>query len=122
MFADVRDCQLLMPPPKPIRKHDADPRRALRVLADCGDGGCTEAVMLAHGFTIGLLAGLIRDGLVTVEAQRIRAPGERSRSRACGLPRRDDGHWGSRHEPTRREAKSASNFRTAAHRLGPLLR
>ena len=36
------------------------------MLARCPDG-CTEALMLAHGFTITFLAGLVFDGLVTAE-------------------------------------------------------
>jgi hypothetical protein len=32
-------------------------RRALELLASCRDG-CTEAVMLAHGFSIGLIINL----------------------------------------------------------------
>jgi hypothetical protein len=44
---------------KPIPS--ADRRRALRVLADSPDG-CTESLMMAHGFTMELLADLVRDG------------------------------------------------------------
>jgi hypothetical protein len=39
--------------PKPDR------RRALELLASCRDG-CTEAIMLAHGFTIPLMVELVR--------------------------------------------------------------
>jgi hypothetical protein len=42
----------------------AEQNRALRMLADT-PLGCTEAVMLAHGFTAELLADLMRDGLAT---------------------------------------------------------
>jgi hypothetical protein len=48
----------------------ADRRRALRVLADSSDG-CTEALMMAHGFKLELLAGLIRDGLATTSIDRV---------------------------------------------------
>jgi hypothetical protein len=41
--------------PKPGR------RRALELLASCRDG-CTEAIMVAHGFAVEMLADLIRDG------------------------------------------------------------
>jgi hypothetical protein len=37
---------------------------ALEMLAGCPDG-CTEAVLKANGFTIGLLGKLIRAGLAT---------------------------------------------------------
>jgi hypothetical protein len=33
------------------RRPKADRRRALELLASCRDG-CTEAIMIAHGFTI----------------------------------------------------------------------
>jgi hypothetical protein len=40
--------------------------RALRLLARYPNG-CAEAVMLAHGFTVVFLAGLVRGRLVTAE-------------------------------------------------------
>ena len=40
--------------------------RALRLLALCPNG-CTEALVLAHGFTILSLAGLVRDRLAAAE-------------------------------------------------------
>jgi hypothetical protein len=42
-------------------------RWALRLLADSVHGH-TEAIMLAHGFTVDQLAVLVRDGLVTAES------------------------------------------------------
>jgi hypothetical protein len=48
---------------KPSRK----PRRALELLAGCRDC-CTEAILLAYGFTIPLLVEL---GLATASAERI---------------------------------------------------
>ena len=35
--------------------------RALELLAASPDG-CTEAIMIAHGFTVGVLANLVRSG------------------------------------------------------------
>jgi len=64
-------------PPTPNRPASAR-RRALELLADCGEGGCTEAIMLAHGFTMAVLATLVRDGLVSVEAQRVHASARRT--------------------------------------------
>ena len=52
-----------VPSPKQHRL-SADCRRALQVLATSPDG-CTEAIMLAHGFKLALLVGLISDGLAT---------------------------------------------------------
>ena len=40
--------------------------RALRLLARYPDG-CAETLMLAHGFTVALLAGLVRDRFATAE-------------------------------------------------------
>jgi len=47
-------------------------RQALKLLASCRDG-CTEAIMLAHGFTIPLMVELVRGGLATATAERVRA-------------------------------------------------
>jgi len=35
--------------------------------------GVTEAIMLAHGFTIEMLDALVRDGLATAEQREMRA-------------------------------------------------
>jgi hypothetical protein len=43
------------------------------LLADCPQEGCAEAVMLAHGFTIPQLVELVRAGLATATAQRVKA-------------------------------------------------
>jgi hypothetical protein len=53
--------------PKPTR------RRALELLAGCGQQGCTEAIMLAQGFTVEFLTELVRDGLATATAERVMA-------------------------------------------------
>jgi hypothetical protein len=63
-----------MPTPKPSSKPDADRRRALRVLAASPDG-CTEALMLAHGFKLDLLIDMVRDGLATAHNDHMRAGG-----------------------------------------------
>jgi hypothetical protein len=49
--------------------------RALRLLARCPDG-CTEVVMMAYGFSIDFLAGLVSDGLITAEPSTMRAGGQ----------------------------------------------
>jgi hypothetical protein len=43
---------------------DAEDKRALQLLAG-SPHGCTEAIMLAHGFTAETLGRLIVDGLAT---------------------------------------------------------
>jgi hypothetical protein len=56
------------------RKGEADRRRALKLLAASPDG-CTEAILLAHGFTGDMLAELARAGLTTGKAERVVAAG-----------------------------------------------
>jgi len=51
-----------------------DEREALRMLADSPDGA-TESIMLAHGFAIGVLRDLVRNGLATAEQRTTRAGG-----------------------------------------------
>jgi hypothetical protein len=43
-------------------------RRALELLARCPEEGCSEPLMLAHGFTIEQLVELGRAGLITATA------------------------------------------------------
>jgi hypothetical protein len=50
--------------PKPDR------RRALELLAASRDG-CTEAIMIAHGFSIDMLVELVNAGLATATAERV---------------------------------------------------
>jgi hypothetical protein len=50
--------------PKPDR------RRALTLLASSRDG-CTEAIMMAHGFTVEQLVELVHTGLAAASPQRI---------------------------------------------------
>ena len=47
------------------RALSTEQRRALRLLAD-NPVGCTEAIVLAHGFTSGLIEDLVREGLATI--------------------------------------------------------
>jgi hypothetical protein len=56
------------------RRLTADQRRALRIIARAADG-CTEASLLAHGFSIDVLAGFVRDGLISVGRRTLRGPG-----------------------------------------------
>jgi hypothetical protein len=61
--------------PKPDR------RRALELLAASREG-CTEAIMLAHYFTVELMGELGRAGLALATMERSGAP--EARERACG--------------------------------------
>jgi hypothetical protein len=44
------------------------------LLASCRYG-CTEAILLAHGFTIAQMVELVRVGLATAQAERVVAGG-----------------------------------------------
>jgi hypothetical protein len=57
-----------MPTPRRRRGAKPDRRRALELLASCPDG-CTEAIMLAHGFTVGQLVELVRAGFATAQTE-----------------------------------------------------
>jgi hypothetical protein len=60
--------------PHLLRSPKPDRRRALELLASCRDG-CTEAIMLAHGFSIDMMVELINAGLATAKPERIVAGG-----------------------------------------------
>jgi len=62
-------------------KRNAERRRALELLAASSDG-CTEAIILAHGFTIDFLVDLIRAGLATAQTERA-VVGRRSAGDCC---------------------------------------
>ena len=55
------------PKPSPASNHR---RRALTVLAGCPDG-CTESLLMAHGFTTKVLADLVRTELATARRERV---------------------------------------------------
>jgi hypothetical protein len=65
-----------MPPiPRPRARKGLpkpDRRRALELLAASRDG-VTEAIMLAHGFTVAQMVDLVRAGLASASAERVRA-------------------------------------------------
>jgi hypothetical protein len=57
----------------PPRRHCTprpDRRRALELLASCPDG-CSEAILLAHGFTVDHLVDLVRAGLATLHGEGV---------------------------------------------------
>jgi hypothetical protein len=61
---------------RPVRHRAPQPTRirAFEVLASCRDG-CTQALLLAHGFTLPQLAELVRAGLATAQVERMLAAG-----------------------------------------------
>jgi len=58
------------------QQSDTDRRRAIELLAGSAKQGCTEAFLLAHGFTVKLLAEMVRAGLATAQIERARAGGQ----------------------------------------------
>ena len=54
------------------RKLTAVRRRALELLASC-PGGCSDALMQAHGFPAALMVELVREGLATATVERMMA-------------------------------------------------
>jgi hypothetical protein len=54
-------------------KLSADQRKAIQMLASSHAAGATEALLLAHGFTIEQLAELVHAGLVTAMPERVRS-------------------------------------------------
>jgi len=61
-------------PPQPPQQHrlSAEQRRALEILATAGGDGCTGAALFARGFTIDMLADLVRDGLATARRETLK--------------------------------------------------
>jgi hypothetical protein len=51
-------------------------QRALRILAR-GPNGCTEAILMAHGFERAMLGQLVLDGFARADAHDIIAGGSR---------------------------------------------
>jgi hypothetical protein len=56
------------------RNPPATRHRALELLAGSRDG-CTEAIMIAHGFTVAQVVEIVRAGLATAKAERVVAAG-----------------------------------------------
>jgi hypothetical protein len=55
------------------RQLSAAQRRALELLADAGERGCTGARLFNHGFTVGMVADLVWNGLATGHRETVRA-------------------------------------------------
>jgi len=68
----------------PTRKRESclalPPSPTAAARSNCSPGnrdGCTEAIMLAHGFTIPQMVVLVGDGLATATAERVVAGGRK---------------------------------------------
>ena len=84
---------------------DLSQRRALRLLAGAADDGCTEGVMLAHGFTVELLVELMRAGFVTAKGERQRASGKSIKAVRLRIT---EAGWRALAETAHRAKKSAN--------------
>jgi hypothetical protein len=50
----------------------AEQRRALKMLSTAGSQGCAGAALIGQGFRVGMLAGLVGDGLATARRETMR--------------------------------------------------
>jgi hypothetical protein len=50
----------------------AEQRRALKMLADAGEGGSTLDMLVANGFPAELLADLVSDGLAMMQGETVK--------------------------------------------------
>jgi hypothetical protein len=58
----------------PSRGLSGEQRRALEILAG-SPHGCTEGTLRAHGFTVRLLAGIVRSGHAVAKPEIVKAGG-----------------------------------------------
>jgi hypothetical protein len=69
----------------PNRRLSADRQRALILLAESAHG-CAEALLLAHGFRLAMLAELISTGFAAAKAVRVVAGGRPVDVKPADLP------------------------------------
>jgi hypothetical protein len=79
-------------PPRRRRTSKSDRRRSFELLASCPEG-CSEAIMLTHGFTTAQMVELVRAGLASVSASGSLPAAPRLRSRGCGSRKQAGGHF-----------------------------
>jgi hypothetical protein len=77
-------------PGTPMAKLSDEQRRALRLLAR-SPNGCTEAIMLAHGFESAMLGKLVLDGLAKVEVHDTKVAGRRLKVKVTWLRITEEG-------------------------------
>jgi DNA-binding PadR family transcriptional regulator len=53
----------------------ADERRLLELIATAEEG-CTEALLLGHGFAFATMFNVVKAGLATAQAERLHAAGQ----------------------------------------------
>jgi hypothetical protein len=62
----------------------AEQRRALKMLSAAGSQGCAGTALIGQGFRVGMLAGLVGDGLATARRETVRVDKRKIRiARMC---------------------------------------
>jgi hypothetical protein len=51
----------------------AEQRRALAMLASAGPDGASQASLMAYGFCVSMIGGLVKRGLATLTREKVRA-------------------------------------------------
>ncbi len=51
----------------------AEQRRALAMLTSAGLNGASQTSLMAHGFCVSMIAGLVNRGLATLTCEKVRA-------------------------------------------------
>jgi hypothetical protein len=72
-----------MPTRRHYRRPNPDRRRALELLAG-SRYGYSKAILRAHGFSIDMMAELVKAGLATTKRERMVADGRQTELCACG--------------------------------------
>ncbi len=62
------------PPASLVRRFSRERHRALKVLADAPRGVSEDLLVIAHGFSAEMIAGLVLAGLATVVTETKRGP------------------------------------------------
>jgi hypothetical protein len=70
-----------------MRRFNRERRRALKILADTPSGLSEEVLVVAHGFSADVLAGLVRDGLATVATEIKKGRNENKKDQGRARPR-----------------------------------
>jgi hypothetical protein len=77
--------------PQPMARLTDEQRRALRLLARSPNHGCTEAILLAHGFESAMQAKLVLDGLAKAEVHDTKVAGRRLKVKVTWLRITEEG-------------------------------
>ena len=67
---------MMATPPRKRRLNPAHRRRALELLDSSPHGATTKLLVVAHGFEIDMIAGLVRSGLAAEEFDVMKAGGK----------------------------------------------